>query len=161
MNTYPKKIENVSVEYVSNTNYEFKTEQTNGHKNPSSKTFDIHTTIQQTFLPLDSFSNIKTLEKELFMDIEYASMIIQHSGSINIPHKDEFFRLKDKTRNKVRANIFLTDWEFGQIVETECRTITKWKKYNAYVWDNKQYHFAVNFSQSDKITLQFSGYSYD
>tara|TARA_Y100000004_G_scaffold191073_1_gene249228 strand:- start:880 stop:1365 length:486 start_codon:yes stop_codon:yes gene_type:complete len=159
MITYPKKIENVSVDYVKNENYVFNTEQTNGHKNPTSKKFSVHTTIQQTFLPLETFFNIKTLEDELMMDIEYASLIIQHSGSIIIPHKDEFFRLKNKTRNKVRANIFLTDWKFGQLVETEDITIKKWKKFNAYVWDNNLYHFAVNFSHSDKVTLQFSGYS--
>ena len=160
MSKYPKKIENVSIDYVKNDNYDFHCEETNNNpKSLSSKNLSLHTTIQQTFLPLEKFSNIKILEKELSMDIKYASMIIQNPGSINVTHKDEFFYLKDKNREKIRANIFLTDWDFGQLVETECLTITRWKKYSAYVWDNNIAHFAINFSDIDKITLQFSGYS--
>tara|TARA_Y100000004_G_C8763895_1_gene347756 strand:- start:195 stop:680 length:486 start_codon:yes stop_codon:yes gene_type:complete len=158
MNKYPKKIDTVSVDYVEKKNYNFKTEQTNNHKNPSVKNLPVHTTILQTFLSLDKFSNLNILENELSMDIEYASMIIQKPGSINVTHRDEFFKLKDKNREKIRANIFLTDWEFGQLVETECLTITRWEKYSAYVWNNEVSHFAINFSDIDKITLQFSGY---
>ena len=46
MITYPKKIENVSVDYVKNENYVFNTEQTNGDKNPTSQKFSVHTTLQ-------------------------------------------------------------------------------------------------------------------
>ena len=159
MTIYPKKINKVPLDNIRVEDYVFHTEETN-HQKSFIKSLPFHTTIQQTFVPLENIKNLSIIETELNMSIGYASMIIQNPGSINVCHKDQCFLLEEKTnKTKIRANIFLSDWILGQLIETESFTISRWEKFSAYIWDVNSWHFAINFSDVDKLTLQFSGYS--
>lgn len=120
---------------------------------------NINCFFHQQFLDLSEFDNLKKIQEEINVDIKYASLIKQEPGSINSSHFDMFWKMQDiKTdKPKVRVNIFMSDWHLGQLVETSKKTFSRWKIGNASVWDNSIEHFAINFSEHDKITLQFSG----
>tara|TARA_B100000953_G_scaffold97318_1_gene79746 strand:- start:198 stop:713 length:516 start_codon:yes stop_codon:yes gene_type:complete len=116
--------------------------------------------IYQKSIDLNEISTLKDIEEQINADIKYASIILQKPGSINAHHFDKFWLLKNDNdeRTKVRVNVFLSEWYFGQILETTEKTISKWKIGDAGMWDDTVEHFSVNLSGYDKLTMQLSGY---
>lgn len=121
---------------------------------------NLSTTVYQKFLDVSAIENINYLSEQLKIDIKYASISLQPPGSINCIHVDKFHKLKEKYNgeNPVRANIFLSKWEYGQLVQTPSNSYHNWKVGNYTIWDETVQHFAINFSLFDKYTLQFSGF---
>jgi hypothetical protein len=120
---------------------------------------DLNCNILQQFIDLDDISNLNQLNHQLNVDIKYATLILQKPGSVNASHYDKFWPLNDIPTNKikVRINVFLSKWYFGQLVECSNKTISRWSIGEATCWDSTIEHFAINFSKYDKLTLQLSG----
>ena len=116
--------------------------------------------IYQKSIDLNEISSLKDIEEQIKVDIKYASIILQKKGSINAHHIDKFWLLKNDNdeRTRVRVNVFLSEWYFGQILETTEKTISKWKIGDAGMWDDTVEHFSINLSGYDKLTMQLSGY---
>ena len=76
------------------------------------------------------------------------------------PHVDNFYMLRKQhnadVANCLRYLIFLEDWEFGQYVEFENVSISKWKAGDVWFFDYQSRHWAVNASNRDFHTCQVS-----
>ena len=76
------------------------------------------------------------------------------------PHTDNFYMLRQKYNATVddclRYLIFLEDWKFGQYVEFEDLSISKWKRGDVWFFNYKSKHWAVNASNDDLHTCQVS-----
>ena len=108
-----------------------------------------------------------TLGKMLNMEIVTISSILQPPGNIITLHRDTFFQISkkfpDDNRTKVRANIYLQDWEVGHIVQYkdldgEWKNSTHWKRSEGFLWDSDILHIGANIGLKDKYTLQISGF---
>lgn len=115
------------------------------------------TTVLQKNIDIKKIKKLNDIEDRLGVDFIYSSMIIQKPGSINCVHVDHFHRLKKNKDNAVRVNIFISEWSFGQLVQTPEKTFSNWNVGEWCIWNNQVKHFALNFSDTDKITLQLSG----
>ena len=78
-----------------------------------------NTKIQQLWFD-DGDIDYAELGKQLNMDVKTVSTILQRPGNTVTLHRDTFFKFKslypDDTRPKVRANIYLQDWEPGHLI---------------------------------------------
>ena len=78
-----------------------------------------NTKIQQLWFD-DGDIDYAELGKQLNMDVKTVSTILQPPGNTVTLHRDTFFKFKslypDDTRPKVRANIYLQDWEPGHLI---------------------------------------------
>lgn len=76
------------------------------------------------------------------------------------PHLDTFYTLKQlknvEVSQCVRYVIMLEDWVFGQYVEIDDLTLTRWKKGDVWYFDHNYYHWAVNGSNQKFHTCQVS-----
>ena len=78
-----------------------------------------------------------------------------------------FFKFKslypDDTRPKVRANIYLEDWQPGHLIhyqdqDKEWQCSDHWKAGEGFLWDSNHLHLSGNCGLKDKYTLQISGF---
>ena len=120
-----------------------------------------NTTIYQKFFTKDDV-DFKELEEQLNMEVATVSAILQKPGNIIPWHRDMFYQITKKFPNrkeeKVRANMFLTDWENGQFLQFDDEVITHWKKNTGYVFNNQVLHLSSNAGLCNKVTLQVSGF---
>ena len=128
-----------------------------------------NTVIQQLWFTNDQL-DYSELGKKLGIDIVTVSAILQPPGNTVTMHRDTFFKIKnlypDDTRLKVRANIFLKDWEPGHFINyqdqnLEWQTCTHWKQGDGFIWDSNQLHLSANAGLVPKYTLQVSGFLSD
>ena len=107
------------------------------------------------------------LGKELNMDVKTVSAILQPPGNTVTLHRDTFFKFKslypDDTRTKVRANIYLEDWQPGHLIHYQdhnknWQCSDHWKKGQGFLWDSDHLHLSGNCGLKDKYTLQISGF---
>lgn len=81
-------------------------------------------------------------------------------GRIVPVHQDHFVNLRKKYDISIdrcsRYLIMLEDWVFGQLVELDDLTITRWKKGDVYEFDHTVMHWGVNASNKDFYTCQVS-----
>ena len=143
---------------------------------------DIHNTLGEGFLP-KSYNehntkihqlwfnsdqiDYKEIGSQLNMEVVTVSSILQPPGNVITLHKDTFFQINKKfpndKRTKVRANIFLQDWEVGHIIQYKdpksiWKTSTCWNQGQGFLWDSDIIHIGANIGLTDKYTLQISGF---
>ena len=103
-----------------------------------------NTKIQQLWFD-DGDIDYAELGKQLNMDVKTVSTILQPPGNTVTLHRDTFFKFKslypDDTRPKVRANIYLQDWEPGHLIHyqdhnKEWQCSDHWKAGEGYLWDS-------------------------
>lgn len=111
--------------------------------------------------------NFEELGSQLGIDVVTVSAILQPPGNIITLHRDTFFQINKKfptdTRTKVRANIYLKEWEVGHIIQykdlsDEWQTSTHWHQGEGFLWDSNILHIGANIGLTDKFTLQISGF---
>lgn len=75
-------------------------------------------------------------------------------------HQDYFVNLRKNydvsLENCSRFLIMLEDWVFGQLVELDDLTLTRWRKGDVWEFDASVPHWAVNASNKDFYTCQVS-----
>lgn len=128
--------------------------------------YSVHnTSINQIFWELEKI-DVSVLESQLNMTILTISTIRQQPGNILPIHKDTFFQLK-KIQNSanhmiVRANIHLTDWKIGHLIQYNendvWKTFTHWQAGEGVMWDSTVEHIGANIGLADKYTMQLSGF---
>lgn len=105
--------------------------------------------------------------RQLGMEIITISSVRQQPGCVITLHKDTFYqinkRFPDRTDLKVRANIYLEDYKFGQMVQyispnNTFETSVGWKSGEGWVWDSDIQHLSCNAGMEDKYTIQVSGF---
>ena len=78
-----------------------------------------NTKIQQLWFD-DGDIDYASLGEKLNIDVVTVSSIVQPPGNTITMHRDTFFKIKnmypDEKRKKVRANIYLQDWQPGHII---------------------------------------------
>jgi len=139
------------------------TEQADLHENvgfPDSLCME-NTAIYQKFFD-ENDVDFKELEDQLSIEVVTVSAILQKPGNIIPWHRDIFYQITkkfpDRKEEKVRANMFLTDWKNGHFLQCEDEIITHWKKNTGYIFNNQVLHLSSNAGLEDKITLQVSGF---
>ena len=125
-----------------------------------------NTKIQQLWFD-DGDVDYASLGEKLNIDIVTVSSILQPPGNTITMHRDTFFKIKnmypDDTRKKVRANIYLEDWQRGHIIHyqdtyKEWQSSTHWHAGEGFIWDSDHLHLSANAGLKPKYTLQISGF---
>jgi len=107
------------------------------------------------------------LGKQLGIEVVTVSTVLQPPGNMIPMHRDTFFQIKKRypedTRDKVRANIYLQDWQPGHFLQYQCshkcwHNSTHWKSGEGYLWNSDHLHLSANAGFKDKYTLQVSGF---
>ena len=115
----------------------------------------------------DGDIDYKSLGEKLGIEIVTVSAILQPPGNTITMHKDTFFQIKKKypndERKKVRANIYLEDWDPGHFInyqdaDKQWQTSTHWKAGEGFIWDSDHLHLSANAGLTPKYTLQISGF---
>ena len=125
-----------------------------------------NTRIQQLWFN-DGDVDYKDLGEQLGMEVITVSTILQPPGNTVTLHRDTFFKFKndypDDTRPKVRANLFLQDWEPGHVLhyqdkKYDWQSSSHWGAGEGYLWDTSHLHLSGNCGLKNKYTLQISGF---
>jgi hypothetical protein len=125
-----------------------------------------NTKIQQLWFD-DGDVDYAKLGKQLNMDVKTVSTILQPPGNTVTLHRDTFFKFKslypDDDRMKVRANVYLQDWEPGHLIHyqdenKEWQCSDHWSAGEGYLWDSNHLHLSGNCGLKNKYTLQVSGF---
>ena len=125
-----------------------------------------NTQIQQLWFD-NNVVDYDLLEKLLKIEVVTISAILQPPGNVITMHRDTFFQIKKKyptdTRKKVRANIYLEDWQPGHFINyqdenKQWQTSTHWLAGEGFVWDSDHLHLSANAGLTPKYTLQVSGF---
>jgi len=125
-----------------------------------------NTKIQQLWFD-DGDVDYAELGKQLNIDVKTVSSILQPPGNTITLHRDTFFKFKslypDDTRPKVRANIYLQDWQPGHLIHYQdhnkkWQCSDHWIAGEGYLWDSDHLHLSGNCGLQDKYTLQVSGF---
>jgi len=127
-----------------------------------------NTRIRQLWFTADDV-DYEAIGDQLGIDVKTISSILQPPGNVVTLHRDMFFRFKkdypDDPRPKVRANIYLEDWQVGHVLQyrhnDEWVSDTHWKAGQGYTWDSDILHLSCNAGLTDKYTLQVSGFLKD
>ena len=130
-----------------------------------------NTVIQQIWHDVDH-PIIKELSEQLNIDAKTSSSILQPPGNVITLHRDTFFKFTklypDDKRLKVRANIYLEDWEVGHMIQYKdindngkWKTSYGWKAGEGFLWSSDVLHLSANAGMKDKFTLQISGFLKD
>ena len=134
-----------------------------GNTDPKIKTYtDTNTIHYQIFWDKDKV-DFKLIGEQLNMQVETISSIKQNPGFCIPPHRDYFYKLKQKYNKKlpglpVRVNIFAQDWQTGHFLQVDNEVITNWKQGEGYVWDSTPLHCSANAGLVPKYTVQVSGF---
>lgn len=129
------------------------------------KSYNLHNTIIYQMW-YDNEKLKKDLGKMLGIDVVSISSIMQPCGNTITVHADHFYKIKtsypNDKRKKVRANIFLKDWEPGHILQykydNKWVSPSHWKAGDGYIWDSDVLHLSGNSGMIPKFTLQVSGF---
>lgn len=125
-----------------------------------------NTRIQQLWFN-DGDVDYNDLGEQLGMEVITVSTILQPPGNTVTLHRDTFFKFKndypDDTRPKVRANLFLQDWEPGHVLhyqdkKYDWQSSSHWGAGEGYLWDTSHLHLSGNCGLKNKYTLQISGF---
>jgi hypothetical protein len=124
-----------------------------------------NTTIHQLWWAADQIDFVE-LGSQLGMDIITISSICQPPGSIIPLHRDTFYQINqrypDRKETKVRANIYLEDYQVGHFIQYllggEIETSTNWRAGDGFMWDSEVLHLSANAGMKNKYTLQVSGF---
>ena len=127
---------------------------------------DENTTIHQVWWDVEDFEGIEEIGRQLNIEVKGLSSIKQDPGNVIPIHKDIFKKIKDKFdtegKNIVRANIHLTEWSPGQIIqyekEDQWNNYTHWKIGEGLLFDDNCLHVGMNGSLKSKYTMQISGF---
>lgn len=127
-----------------------------------------NTEIRQIFFE-PSQVNFDIIGYKLNMDVVTISAILQPPGNFIPIHRDTFFqinkRFPDDERTKVRANIFLEDWQPGHLIQYETdkgwKTADNWTQGQGIMWGSGTPHIGANVGLTNKYTLQVSGFLLD
>ena len=101
------------------------------------------------------------------MEVKTVSSILQPPGNVVTMHRDTFFKFKneypDDTRLRVRANMYLQDWQPGHVIhyqdqDKKWQSSTHWKAGEGFLWDDQHLHLSANAGLVNKYTLQVSGF---
>ena len=101
------------------------------------------------------------------IDARHITTIKQPCGSCIIRHYDTLYHIRDKwpedNRLRVRANIYLEDWEPGHFLgfqqeSGEWFSDCNWKAGNGWIWDREPHHASANAGLTPKYTLQVTGF---
>jgi len=131
---------------------------------PIEYNFD-NTAIQQLWWTKDDI-DFEYFEKCLNMEVITISSILQKPGNVIPLHRDTFYQINklfpNDKRKKVRANIYVTDWQMGHIIQYKNGNVwsadINWKSGQGLMWDSSILHLSANVGFKDKITLQVSGF---
>jgi hypothetical protein len=123
-----------------------------------------NTTIYQLWW--DDKKLFSDLGELLDIDVVSISTIKQPCGSAVARHRDFFYKIKSEfpndTRDPVRANIYLEDWDPGHMIQYEkdgnWLNSTHWKAGQGFTWDQNHEHISMNAGLKPKYTLQVSGF---
>jgi hypothetical protein len=100
--------------------------------------------------------------QQLGMEVITVSSILQPPGCIIPWHRDTFFQINkrypDRKELKVRANVYLKDWEMGHFIQYDNTVRTHWSQGQGLLWDTEVLHLGANAGMQDKYTLQISGF---
>mgnify|MGYP003314827939 FL=1 len=125
-----------------------------------------NTKIQQLWFE-DGEVDYQILGDQLKMEVITVSTILQPPGNTVTLHRDTFYQFKlsypDDPRTKVRANIYLQDWEPGHVLHYQDENLdwqsdSHWSAGEGYLWDPIHLHLSGNCGLKDKYTLQISGF---
>ena len=128
-----------------------------------------NTRLRQLWFTADDV-DYEAIGNQFNMEVKTVSSILQPPGNIVTLHRDMFFKFKkdypDDPRPKVRANIYLKDWEVGHMIQysegnDEWHTSTHWKAGEGFIWDSDILHLSCNAGLTNKYTLQVSGFLKD
>ena len=86
-----------------------------------------------------------------------ANLTAQHPGQMTSLHRDKYLYLAKEfdvnPEELIRFWIPITDWDRGQVLGVEDVCFTKWKSGDCYIFDNDNWHWAVNAGYSIRYTL--------
>jgi hypothetical protein len=125
-----------------------------------------NTRIQQLWFD-DGDIDYTDLGEKLGMEVITVSTILQPPGNVITLHRDTFFQINkkypDDSRNKIRANIYMQDWQPGHFINyqdesLEWQTSTHWKQGDGFIWDSNHLHLSANAGLLSKFTMQISGF---
>ena len=125
-----------------------------------------NTKIQQLWFN-DGDVDYKSIGDQLGIEVITMSSILQPPGNTITMHRDTFFKINnmypDDTRPKVRANIYLEDWQPGHIIHyqdanKDWQSSTHWSSGEGFIWDSDHLHLSANAGLKPKYTLQVSGF---
>jgi len=126
-----------------------------------------NTKIQQLWFDDNIDVDYGSLGEKLNIDIVTISSILQPPGNTITMHRDTFFKIKnmypEDERTKVRANIYLEDWQPGHIIHyqdenKDWQSSTHWLAGDGFIWDSEHLHLSANAGLKPKYTLQISGF---
>ena len=113
----------------------------------------------------DEQVDYKDIGNQLGMEVVTVSSVRQHPGCVIPWHRDTFYqinqRFPDRKEKKVRANIYLKDWELGHIIQYNDTVDSHWDQGQGWLWDDTVLHLGANAGMTDKLTLQVSGFLLD
>jgi hypothetical protein len=106
------------------------------------------------------------LGTRLGMDVITVSTIRQDPGNVLPIHYDTFFLIgknhPHRREPKVRANIYMQDWQLGHHLEYELddqwQISHGWRAGDGLIWDSSHLHLSSNAGMSPKYTMQISGF---
>jgi hypothetical protein len=106
------------------------------------------------------------LGNQLGIEIITISSILQEPGCVVPLHRDTFYQINQKYPNrqepKVRANIYLEDYQIGQFIQYQTDTGYKisidWRAGDGFMWDSTVLHLSAKAGMKNKLTLQISGF---
>lgn len=125
-----------------------------------------NTTIHQLWWGPEDI-DYQELEKQLGIEVITVSTIKQPPGNVVPIHRDTFFqinqRFPDRKETKVRANIYMEDWQVGHMIQYQnawgkWQTSDHWIKGQGFIWDSEPLHVSANAGFQDKYTMQISGF---
>lgn len=125
-----------------------------------------NTRIQQLWFT-DKDIDFMDLGNRLGIEVVTVSTILQPPGNVVTLHRDTFFKINnlhpDDDRLKVRANIYMQDWQPGHFINYqdenyEWQTSTHWQQGAGFLWDSNHLHLSANAGLTNKYTLQVSGF---
>ena len=127
-----------------------------------------NTGIRQQFFDVDDV-DFDYIGNQLGIDVVTVSAILQEPGNFIPIHRDTFYqinkRFPDDDRTKVRANVFLEDWQPGHLIQYEAKdgwkTIDNWKAGDGIMWSSNTPHIGANVGLNNKYTMQISGFLKD
>ena len=99
---------------------------------------------------------------QLGMEVVTVSSICQPPGCVIPLHRDTFFQINqrypDRKELRVRANIYLEDWQLGHFIQYDDTVSTHWQQGDGFLWDSEVLHLGANAGMQHKYTLQVSGF---
>lgn len=127
---------------------------------PKSYTFH-NTKIRQVWWD-DTQIDYINIGQQLGMEVVTVSSILQPPGCVIPLHRDTFYqiiqRYPNRTELKVRANVYLEDWQVGHFIQYDDQISTHWKQGQGWLWDSSVLHLGANAGMTNKYTLQISGF---